>query len=60
MISNILRRNFSSVLKHTLLEDRVNLSVIHGDITKEVVDVIVNNANSNLINDDGLALNISE
>lgn len=60
MISKIFRRNFSSVLKHTLLEDRVNLSVIHGDITKEVVDVIVNNANSNLINDDGLALNISE
>jgi O-acetyl-ADP-ribose deacetylase len=34
--------------------------VRHGDITKETVDAIVSNANSSLINNDGLALSICE
>jgi O-acetyl-ADP-ribose deacetylase (regulator of RNase III) len=34
--------------------------VRHGDITEEEVDAIVNNANSQLINDDGLAFNIAQ
>ena len=58
MIRRLLQRNYSVLLKTASLENGVQLSVRHGDITLEEVDAIVNNANSHLINDDGLALNI--
>ena len=60
MLHRLLQRNYSSLLKTVIIENGVQLSVRHGDITLEEVDAIVNNANAHLINDDGLALNILE
>ena len=52
-------RFFSTILRQTNLEHDVKLSVRHGDVCYEVVDAIVNNANSYLIHDDGLAFSIA-
>lgn len=56
MIGNKAR--FSTLLRQCVLNNGCTLSIKHGDITKEKVDVIVNNANGFLIHEDGLALNL--
>jgi len=53
------RFNFAtSILRSATLENGAILRIKHGDITQEQVDVIVNNANSLLIHDEGLALSL--
>lgn len=58
MIGRRSTRFFATILRQAQLEHGTTLFVKQGDITAEAVDVIVNNANSYLIHDDGLALDI--